>query len=68
MAGPHPAAPSALLEQPVFDRRGGLLGRVGAIGTRHGTILHVGIEHGAELQFVAFDRLRVEQDRVVLER
>ncbi|MGH7912052.1 MAG: hypothetical protein ACREOV_10040 [Candidatus Dormibacteraceae bacterium] len=69
MQPPSQAPPSALLERPVFDAGGALVGRIGAIGTRHGNLLHVGIEQGtSSLRFVPLDRLTVERDRVVLAR
>ena len=60
------ARPESLLEQPVVDASGETLGRVGAVGHRHGTIRRLGIEHHHQLRFVAFDQVRVEPDRVVV--
>lgn len=64
------APPCALLEQPVFDARDNLLGRVAAIGTRHGELLRIGIEASAlepvRLRFVGRDSFTVERDRIVL--
>ena len=63
-------APCELLEHLVFDRQGHVLGRVVAIGTRHGELQRIGIERpGPELgplHFVARERFTVERDRVVL--
>lgn len=62
--------PRALLEQQVFDTEGHPLGRVVAIGTRHGTLYRIGIEApgpvAAPLRFVARERFTVERDRVIL--
>jgi hypothetical protein len=60
----------ALLDQPVFDAQGCLLGRVGAVGTRHGELRRIGIEspglETAPLRFVGRERFTVEPDRVIL--
>lgn len=62
--------PCSLLERPVFDAHGHLLGRIAAIGTRHGEIRRIGIEMSAvepaPLHFVSCDRFTVERDRIVL--
>jgi len=64
------SAPHALLERAVFSAQGDLLGRVAAVGTRHGELLRIGIEHPgpepAPLRFVPCARFTVERDRVVL--
>lgn len=64
------APPHALLERAVFDGHGQALGRVAAVGMRHGELRRIGIENaGPEpgpLRFVARDRFTVERDRVVL--
>lgn len=64
------APPCALLERPVFDAQGHLVGRVTAIGTRHGELRRVGIEASslemAPLRFVAREAFTVERDRIVL--
>lgn len=63
-------APRELLEHPVFDVRGNAVGRVVAIGTRHGELHRIGIERaGPEpgpLRFVPRERFTVERDRVIL--
>jgi hypothetical protein len=60
----------ALLDQPVFDSEGRLLGHVAAIGTRHGELRSVGIEGAcagrAPLQFVDCQRFKIERDRIIL--
>jgi hypothetical protein len=67
-----PIAPSAgaLLTQPVFDSQGRLVGRVGAVATRHGELRRIGIEDSGPgqpiLHFVPCGRFTVEQDRIVL--
>lgn len=62
--------PHTLLERPVFDAQAHLIGRVGAVGTRHGEVRRIGIESfgpsPSPLRFVAGDRFRIEQDRVVV--
>lgn len=62
--------PSTLLERPVFDAEGHLLGRVAAVGTRHGEVRRIGVELSvfkpAPLHFVACERFTVEGDRIVL--
>lgn len=67
---PLAGMPCALLEQPVFDAHGHLLGRVAAVGTRHGELHRIGIERSSrergQLRFVARERLTVEPDRVVV--
>ncbi len=64
------AAPCELLEHPVFDVQGHGLGRVAAVGTRHGELHRIGIEAPGPvpgpLRFVARERFTVERDRVVL--
>jgi hypothetical protein len=64
------APPHALLEQPVYDADGRLLGRVGAVGSRHGVLQRIGVE-GPEiggLRFVRTERLTIERDRIVIPR
>ncbi len=60
----------ALLDQPVFDSEGQLLGYVRAVGSRHGHLRRIGIESpGSEpgpLRFVTRERFAVEPDRIVL--
>lgn len=62
--------PHTLLEQPVFDAECRLIGRVGAVGTRHGELRRIGVEtfgpDPAPLHFVPRERFKVEGDRVVL--
>lgn len=64
------AAPHALLEHAVFDDHGHAVGRVAAVGTRHGELRRIGIENAGHepgpLRFVARERFTVERDRVVL--
>lgn len=62
------APPRVLLEQPVFDAEGRRLGRVGAVGIRHGQLHQIAIEAAATggLCFVGPGRFTVERDRVVL--
>jgi hypothetical protein len=63
-------APHALLELPVFSADGQPLGRVAAVGTRHGELRRIGIEapgtQPAPLRFVGRERFTIERDRVVL--
>lgn len=58
----------ALLDQPVFDADGRLLGRVGAVGTRHGELRRIGIDGKVPgpLRFVRSDLFTIERDRIVL--
>ncbi|MBO0707001.1 MAG: hypothetical protein J2P43_04240 [Candidatus Dormibacteraeota bacterium] len=62
--------PSRLLEQQVFDAEGHPLGRVAAVGTRHGRLHRIGIEGPgpapSPLCFVPRERLTVERDRIVV--
>lgn len=66
------ALPHTLLEQPVFDAGGHLMGRVVAVGTRRGELRRIGIEarapEAAPVHFVARERFTVEGDRIVLTR
>lgn len=64
------ASPNALLDRPVFDAEGRLVGRVGAVGTRHGELRGIGIDvtEPAPLRFVRSDRLTIQRDRIVLSR
>lgn len=70
MTGLSSGTPHALLEQPVFDVRGQVVGRIAAVGTRHWELHRIGIERpGPELGplgFVGCERFMVEGDRVVL--
>jgi hypothetical protein len=63
-------APQALLERPVFNAEGHLMGRVAAVGTRHGELRRIGIEtpgpEPTHLHFVACRQFTIERDRVVL--
>jgi hypothetical protein len=62
--------PYTLLGQLVFDTQGQPLGRVGAVGTRHGELRRIGIESlgpaPAPLRFVPSERLTVEPDGVIV--
>lgn len=62
--------PCTLLEQTVFDVQGHFVGRVAAVGTRHGELHRIGIEspgpQPASLRFVARERFTFDGDRVVL--
>jgi hypothetical protein len=62
--------PCALLERPVYDADRRVVGRVGAVGTRHGELHRIGIEgtQPGHLKFVASGRFTVERDRIVLTR
>lgn len=63
-------SPQALLERPVFDAQGRPIGRVAAVGTRHGELRRIGIEGmGPEpgpLIFFARGRFTIEPDRIVI--
>lgn len=62
------APPHALLEQSVYDAQGRLLGRVAAVGSRHGELRRIGIEgpETGRLHFVRSERLTIEPDRIVI--
>lgn len=70
MTSPIGASAGALLTQPVFDAQGRLLGRVGAVATRHGELRRIGVEDSGPgqtiLHFVPRERFTVERDRIVL--
>jgi len=59
-----------LLDRPVFDAGGTPVGRVGAVGSRHGELRRIGIQNGEQgrLHFVGADDLTIERDRIVLSR
>ncbi|MFZ0214947.1 MAG: hypothetical protein WAM30_03300 [Candidatus Dormiibacterota bacterium] len=52
---------------PVHDVSGGGLGRVAAIGTRHGLVRHIGVEVGGGLRFYAIGQVRRTPTGLVVE-